>query len=191
MMSLPKEPPRASVSVRRALPRCAGCSASASSSAAAPQTASAAAAATATATGDDGAADASARGLLRLLHALESATERGVGTLSENVLEALEASDETAADAIAALRRATKQASMQKAMERREKMLKEMGLTRLSPTPSGVDAYGSASCSPSPRADAAAPTTRPGADAHALPCLPSTTPELEREMCMLLVTPRP
>eukprot|EP00982_Pelagococcus_subviridis_P008495 30846-Pelagococcus_subviridis.AAC.11 len=93
---------------------------------------------------------ASARGLLRLLHALESATERGVGTLSENVLEALEASDETAADAIAALRRATKQASMQKAMERREKMLKEMGLTRLSPTPSGVDAYGSASCSPSP-----------------------------------------
>ena len=71
--------------------------------------------------------------LLRLLHALEPVTERGVGTLAENALEYVEAMDAAAAAAVAELRRATKANNAQKAMERREKMLREMGLTRLSP----------------------------------------------------------
>ena len=73
------------------------------------------------------------RTLLRLLHALEPVTERGVGTLAENALECVEEIDAAAAEAIAELRRATKASNAQKAMERREKMLREMGLTRLSP----------------------------------------------------------
>jgi hypothetical protein len=100
--------------------------------------ASAAAAAAATAAAATAGGGGGGGSLLQLLHALESTTEHGVGTLSENVLEALEAADADAANAIATLRRATRAASMQKAMERREKMLREMGLTRLSPVPAGV-----------------------------------------------------
>ena len=46
------------------------------------------------------------RTLLRLLHALEPVTERGVGTLAENALEYVEAMDGAAAAAVAELRRA-------------------------------------------------------------------------------------
>ena len=56
-----------------------------------------------------------------------------MGTLAENALECVEEIDAAAAEAIAELRRATKASNAQKAMERREKMLREMGLTRLSP----------------------------------------------------------
>jgi E3 ubiquitin-protein ligase UBR4 len=96
----------------------------------------------------------SGSGMLRLLHALEPVTEHGVGTLSENALQCIEQMDADAAETIAALRRATKATQMQKAMERREKMLKEMGLTRLSPASPSMGGEsmspGSPAMSPSP-----------------------------------------
>ena len=96
----------------------------------------------------------SGSGMLRLLHALEPVTEHGVGTLSENALQCIEQMDDAAAETIAALRRATKATQMQKAMERREKMLKEMGLTRLSPASPSMGGEsmspGSPAMSPSP-----------------------------------------
>ena len=72
--------------------------------------------------------------------ARQYASERAVGTAAENVLEALEACDAGAATAIDALRKATREASRRKAMERRERMLAEMGLTRLSPMGSSGNA---------------------------------------------------
>ena len=60
--------------------------------------AAAAAAASSTATSGGGGGGGS---LLQLLHALESTTEHGIGSLSENALTALESSDAAAADAIA------------------------------------------------------------------------------------------
>ena len=92
--------------------------------------------------------------MLRLLHALEPVTEHGVGTLSENALQCIKQMDADAAETIATLRRATKATQMQKAMERREKMLKEMGLTRLSPASPSMGGEsmspGSPAMSPSP-----------------------------------------
>ena len=75
-------------------------------------------------------ANAGPSDLLALLHALESVAEGGVGTRAEEALEAIERADADAAETTSKLRAATKAESMRKAMERREKMLAEMGLTR-------------------------------------------------------------
>ena len=75
--------------------------------------------------------------LLNLLHALEGVpSEREVGSYAENVLEAIVASSSTGANAISALRSATKEEARKKALARREEMLREMGMQR-SPGASG------------------------------------------------------
>ena len=110
--------------------------------------------------------------LLELLHALESTAEHGVGTAAENALEALEEAYDDARVAVEALRRATRAESMRKAMERRERMLREMGLTRLSPA-GGDDPAGSVSGAATPFSASTPPNSTPAGSLGSWPASPS------------------
>lgn len=81
-----------------------------------------------------------AEGLLPLLHALEGvSSEGGTGTAAENLLEELAScTGDGLRERIEELRVATKEALRAKAMQRREAMLREMGLVRMV-SPSGGD----------------------------------------------------
>jgi hypothetical protein len=74
-----------------------------------------------------------------LLHALESVSLAQVGTLSETVIIAMEEADDSGRtrDEITSLRQTTREGNLKRAMELRERTLKSMGMTRVSPSPPG------------------------------------------------------
>ena len=124
--------------------------------------------------------------LLELLHALESTAEHGVGTAAENALEALEEAYDDARVAVEALRRATRAESMRKAMERRERMLREMGLTRLSPA-GGDDSASAVSGATTPRASSTPPNSTPTGSLGSWP--PSPSPGRASDILAVAVSP--
>ena len=83
--------------------------------------------------------DVSRRRLLPLLHALESVTCGGVGTLAENALEAAAAADASGATRteLDALRAATRRENARRAAAQRERVLQSMGMARVPASPPG------------------------------------------------------